>query len=480
MHDFDFGVIGGGAAGLTAAAGAARLGLKTLLVEREGRLGGDCLHYGCVPSKTLIKTAKVRRHMARAAEFGLPEIQLPPVDFRMVRARIETVISVIQKHDSVERFCSLGAKVEFGQARFVDEHVIELNGRRISAAKWLIATGSNPAVPELPGLKDAGFLTNKDVFYMDRLPESLVVLGGGPIAVEMAQAFRRLGSRVALIQRGGQILSKEDKDMADAVLEALQAEGVDVRLNARATRVEAFGGKTKIFFECKDGGEDFLFTESILVAQGRAVGVDGLGLENAGVRFEKSGIPVDARMRTNQSHIFAAGDVTGKYQFTHAAGYEAGIALANVAFRLPRKADYKWLPWCTFCDPELASIGLNEKRAAEQGITVRPIIQEFRANDRALAEGEGVGKLKLLLDDKDRPVGVQIVGPGAGELLGEWSAALAGGLRLSTLAGAVHAYPTLAEINKAAAGTVIGEKLFSPIVQKGLALFFNYKGRACG
>jgi len=478
-YDFDLGVIGGGAAGLTIAAGASQLGAKTLLIEKESALGGDCLHYGCVPSKTLIKTAKVYHEIKHAVKFGLPQVDIKPVDFQQVSNRIRSVIDVIQKHDSVERFCSLGAKVEFGQAEFIDEHSIRLHGKTYSAKTWTIATGSSPANPPFAGLDTVSYLTNKDIFYLDKLPGSMIILGGGPIAIEMAQAFNRLGTRVNVIQRSNQILSKEDKDMADIVMAQLSGEGVYFALDSSIVKIMEENGSKQVTIKNKEGKVETISAETLLVAMGRGPNINGLGLDNIGLTFTNKGIEVDSRLRTNHKHIYAAGDITGKYQFTHAAGYEGGIVISNAIFHLPRKTDYTFLPWCTYTSPELASIGLNEKGATAAGIKYSVWTEEFKNNDRSLAEGEETGKIKMLLDEKEKTIGVQILGPHGGDLLGEWVAVLNGKVKLSTLAGAVHPYPTLGEINKRVAGSFLSGKIFSPTVKKGLKLFFHLKGRAC-
>jgi pyruvate/2-oxoglutarate dehydrogenase complex dihydrolipoamide dehydrogenase (E3) component len=478
-YDFDLGILGGGAAGLTITAGAARLGAKTLLVEKDSALGGDCLHYGCVPSKTLIRTARAYHDIRHAEKFGLPPVDVGPVDFKQVSKRIRSVISVIQKHDSVERFCRLGARVEFGQAEFIDEHSIRLGDRTYSARTWAITTGSSPAVPPFAGLDSVSYLTNRDIFYMDTLPASMIILGGGPIAMEMAQAFNRLGTRITVIQRSGQILSREDRDLADAVMERMTEEGVSFALGSSIVAVAEKDGGKEVTFKTNTGEIKALTAEALLVAMGRSTNVDGLGLENIGIVYTGKGIEVDSRLRTNHKHIYAAGDITGKYQFTHAAGYEGGIVVANAIFHLPRKTDYTYLPWCTYTSPELASIGLNEKGAQAAGIKYSLWSEEFRNNDRSLAEGEETGRIKMLLDEKEKPIGIQILGPHAGELLSEWVAVLNGRMKLSTLAGAIHPYPTLAEINKRVAGTFLSEKIFSDTVRKGLKIFFNFKGRAC-
>jgi pyruvate/2-oxoglutarate dehydrogenase complex dihydrolipoamide dehydrogenase (E3) component len=478
-YNFDIGVIGGGAAGLTVTAGAAQLGAKTLLVEKEKELGGDCLHYGCVPSKTLIKTAHIYHYMKNSKEYGLPPVELPPVDFRDVANRIQAVISTIQEHDSEERFCKLGAKVEFDEATFIDEHSVRLNGATISAKNWVLATGSSPGNPPIEGLDKTPYITNKDNFSLDHLPNSMIVLGAGPTATEMAQAFCRLGSKVTVVQRSKQILSKEDKDMADMVMRVMSSEGVTFHLNSSVVKVRDIGGGREVVIKNGEDKTIQLRAETILVAMGRTVNLEGLGLENIGIEYNRKGVQVDERLRTKQKHIYGAGDVTGKNQFTHAAGYEGGIVISNAIFHLPRKTDYTFMPWCTYTDPELASIGMNEKAAEAAGIEYAVWTEEFKDNDRSLAEGENVGKIKMILDEKEKPIGVQILGPQAGELLSEWVAVLNGKVKLSTLASAVHPYPTLGEINKRVAGAFFSPKIFSDKVKKGLHIFFHLKGRAC-
>ncbi len=478
-YDFDIGIIGGGSAGLTIAAGSAMLGAKTLLVEKEKSLGGDCLHFGCVPSKTLIKTARVYHLIKQAKKFGLPEMSLKPVDYKSVAGRIQSVIDVIQKHDSPERFCELGARVEFGSPRFIDEKSIEIEGRTYSAGNWVIATGSSPAVPPIEGLDNTPYITNREIFSLDHLPESMVVLGGGPIGIEMAQAFCRLGSKVTVIQRENQILGKEDKDLADQVMNVMNSEGVIFYLNASVLRVKDRGREKEVVIKTADG-ELSLKGHTILVAIGRAFNLEGLGLENIGVQFDRRGLKLDDRLRTTQKHIYGAGDATGQYLFTHAAGYEGGIVIRNAIFHLPAKVNYTNIPWCTYTDPELASIGMNETRAKDAGIRYSVWTEPFRRNDRSLAEGEENGVIKMILDEKEKPVGIQILGPHAGELLSEWVAIMNGKSKLSTIASAVHPYPTLGEINKRVIGNLFAEKIYSEKVKKGLKFFFSLRGRACG
>ena len=477
-YDYDIGVIGGGAAGLTVASGASQLGVKTVLIEKEPKLGGDCLHYGCVPSKTLIKSASVYHKMRTASRYGLPSVELPPVDMSQVNARIQSVVDTIQVHDSEERFCSLGVKVVFGDAQFVDDHVVEYDGKRISAKQWVLATGSEPVPLPIPGLEEVDYLTNKDVFCLDKLPVSLIVVGGGPIGCEMAQAFSRLGTEVRILQRNCQILTAEDEDMAEIVQDGLKSEGIKLDLCANTKEIKKVPGGVEVTYE-RDGEMHVIKAEKLLVAAGRAPSVGGLKLENAGVEYDARGVKTDLRLRTNQKHIFAAGDVLGKYQFTHAAGYEGGIVISNAVFHLPRKVDYTWLPWCTYTEPELACIGMNEKAAQKAGREYSIWEEGFVDNDRAQAEGEPGGKIKLVLDKKEKPLGVQIVGIHAGELAAEWVAVLNSKTGLSTLASAMHPYPTVAEINKKVAGKVLSSKIFSKKVRKTLGFIFDYKGRAC-
>ncbi len=477
--DYDIGIVGGGAAGLTVASGAAQLGAKVLLIEKESSLGGDCLHFGCVPSKTLIHSARVYHLMQHAERFGLPKASIPPVDFKQIAKRIQKVIATIQQHDSEERFCGLGAKVLFGEAVFKDEHTIDLEGHRKSAKNWVIATGSSPVAPPIPGLHNTAFLTNREIFSLDQLPESMVILGGGPIGIEMAQAFNRLGTSVTVVDRSAQILGKEDKDMADRVASIMEDEGVTFYLEASIEEVQEGHGRKSVIIIDKSGESKVLNTEAILVAMGRAPNIDNMGLEDIGVAYDRYGIAVDSRMRTNHKHIYAAGDVSGGFQFTHAAGYEGGIVVSNAVFRLPRKADYTYLPWCTYTDPELASIGMNEKTALAKGLDYSVWSEAFKDNDRSLAEDETSGSVKMILDAKEKPLGVQILGPRAGDLLSEWVAILNGKVKLSKLAAAVHPYPTMGEINKRVVGNFFSPKIFSEKVQKGLKFFFHLKGRAC-
>ncbi|HAJ28374.1 MAG TPA: mercuric reductase [Syntrophus sp. (in: bacteria)] len=480
-YDYDLGIIGGGAAGLTATAGAAQFGAKTLLIEKTARLGGDCLHFGCVPSKTLIRTAGIWALARRSAEFGLPALSLPPVNLGAVMARVQAVIDTIQHHDSPERFCGLGAAVQFGSPSFADEHVVDLDGKRISAKSWIIATGSRPAVPPIDGLATVPYWTNETVFSQTTLPGRLIVLGGGPIGLEIAQSFARLGSKVMIVEFMEQILGPEDADMAEILKSRLEAEGVVIHTGTKALKLESKGTAIllTVASDANEGQTKIIEGDALFLSTGRQPNIGDLELVKAGVNFTTGGIPTDARMKTNISHIYACGDVNGRLPFTHVAGYEAGIALTNAVLHLPRKADYAKIGWCTYTDPEVASIGYNEKRARKEGLEYRIMEESFGDNDRALTEGESLGKIKMLLDGKDKMLGCQIIGAHAGELIHEWIIAVNGGVKLSTMAGAVHVYPTLSEISKRVAGRVFADKLFGDGTKKILKFLFNLKGRAC-
>jgi pyruvate/2-oxoglutarate dehydrogenase complex dihydrolipoamide dehydrogenase (E3) component len=478
--EYDIGVIGGGAAGLTVVAGAAQFGAKAVLIEKRDRLGGDCLHFGCVPSKALIHAAAVWARARRTEQYGLPGFALPPVDLGAVMDRVRAVIEEIQPHDSEERFCKLGAAVRFGMAHFVDPHTVQLNGQRITARSWVIATGSRPLLPPVEGLMSVPCWTNMTLFSQRSLPARLLGLGGGPIGLEMGQAFARLGSRVTVVELSDRILAQEDEDMAGIVRERLEAEGLVLLTGTKTLRAETAGSAVRLSVQPAAGGAtQVLEGDALLVATGRRPNVESLNLEAAGVAFSPQGIPTDARLRTNVPHIYACGDVHGKFGFTNVAGYEGSVALTNAILRLPRKADYSRVPWCTFTDPEIASVGLNEQRAAKAGVTYRVLQEPFATNDRALAEGAPAGKIKVLVSPAGKILGCQIVGAHAGELIHEWVAAMNGGVKLSTLAGAIHVYPTFSEISKRVAGSLFAERLFSDRTKAALGFFFRLKGRAC-
>ncbi len=455
--DYDVIVIGGGAAGLTSSIWSAQLGSRTLLVEKEEKLGGDCLHFGCVPSKSLLKSAHVYHLMKHSKDYGLPEVKLPPVDFSKVRGRIQGIIAGIQKHDSPEAFKKqYNIDTIFGTPKFIDPQTVVIDGEKISAKKFILATGSSPRIFPIDGLDKGKYFTNIDIFSLDKLPESMIVLGGGPIGVEMAQAFARLGTKVTVVEAMDCIMGREDKEVACFVHQILEQEGIQFEMNVKAKKVERFADTIKLTIEKKDGSHCTVEAKALLVATGRAPNVKGLDLEKAGVEYVPQGIKVNAHLQTTAKNIFACGDCNGGYQFTHVAEYEARIAALNA--KLPvsiLKTDFSSIAWCTYTDPEAASVGLNEEMAKQKGIVYKIYRYEFTSLDRALAEGQNRGFIKILTDTSRRLIGVQIVGLHAGELIHEWVAVLNGKMDIGRIEKSIHIYPTLAQINKKVSGTYL-------------------------
>ena len=475
-YDYDMIIIGGGAAGLTVAAGAAQLGAKTALIEKD-RLGGDCLFYGCVPSKTLIKSAKVYHYARNLRAFGLPEIDVPPCNLKSVMDHVKKVIDKVAVHDSVERFQGMGVDVIFGSPEFVSDHEVRMNGRTLSGSRFTIATGSRPMIFPIEGLQRTGFITNVEIFSQEDLPGRLVVLGAGPIGAELAHAFVRLGSKVTLIDVLESPLNFEDPDIADVVIRQMVDDGISLRMESKAKRTYRDGSHKVMVVESREGNEEDIACDEILVATGRRPNIEGLNLEAAGVNYTKRGIETDDRMQTSTKHIYAAGDVNGKFPFTHVAGAEGSIIVRNGIMHIPGKINYNMTPWVTFTDPEIASIGYNEKRAEEQGIRYDIHVEEYEEVDRALAESEYQGKIKILTESgSDKIIGVQIVGLHAGELIGSSILALNKKMKLSDLATPIFAYPTLSEIHKKSAGKYYAQKIFSPKVRSILKLIFGYQG----
>jgi len=462
MEKFDYGmiVIGGGAAGLTSSIWSANLGIKTLIVEKEKKLGGDCLHYGCVPSKSLIKSAYVYHLMKKSQEFGLPKSDLKPVDFKKIRERIQKIIATIQKNDSPKFFKSqYNIDTKFGSPKFIDKHTISLNGKKITSKKFIIATGSSPRIFPIEGLSEVNYITNIDIFSLDKLPESMIVMGGGPIGVEMAQAFNRLGSKVTIVETMDCVLSKEDKDVSCYVHKLLEEEGLRFETNAKGKKAEQSDDTIKLTIERMDGSKKTIKAKALLVATGRAPNVEGLDLEKADVAYDRGGVKVNKYLQTSQKNIFACGDCNGGFQFTHVAEYEARIASLNA--KLPfsiLKTDFSSIAWCTYTDPEVASVGLNETMAKKSGIEYDLYKHEFTHLDRALAEGETKGFIKILTNKKKKLIGVQMVGLHAGELIHEWVPIINSKMDIGKIEKTIHIYPTLAQINKKVSGNYLANQ----------------------
>lgn len=471
-------IVGGGAAGLTATVGCAQLGLKTLLIDRE-KLGGDCLYYGCVPSKSLIKSATVYQHARDFSHFGLPEHELPPVEMPKVNERVQNVIQTIAKHDSPERFEKLGAEVRLRPVRFLSPHELRIDdSETVSAKKIVLATGSGPRFVPIPGLAEAGYITNKEVFSLPRRPDHLLVIGSGPIGTEMSQAFLRLGARVTVFDLAGQMLPKEDADMAEIVSKRVSAEGADLRLGVKIKEVRSRDGRKIIVLETDDGGEEEIAGDEILLSAGRQGNSEGLDIEKAGVEAERSFFKVNDKLQTSQKHIYAAGDCNGKFLFTHVAGAEGSMVVRKAALHAPGKMSYESVPWCTYTDPELASIGYNETRAKQAGIDYKVYTEAFHGNDRALAEGESEGLVKVLTDKRDRVIGMQIAALHAGDLLLPGLFAQSERWKVSRLMNPIYPYPTMGETEKRLGSNVMAPKLFNDKVRGLLKFFFGYRGTA--
>jgi pyruvate/2-oxoglutarate dehydrogenase complex dihydrolipoamide dehydrogenase (E3) component len=454
-------ILGGGAAGLVVASVASQLGLKVTLIEAREKLGGDCLHYGCVPSKTLLHCARMVQQQRHAAKLGLLEGAEPVVDFQAVTGYVRSVIDTIQQHDDPERFRGYGCEVLFGQGRFVGPRKLEVGGEVLVGKRIVIATGSSPFVPPIEGLEAAGYLTNEQLFSLDTLPEHLAILGGGPIGIEMAQAFRRLGSRVSVLMRGDTILQNDDPELAAQLQAVLAEEGIEFICDSELLRTDRReDGQLNLTLKVA-GEEREMPVSELLVATGRKPNIEGLNLEAAGVEAGRRGITVDERLRTSNRRIYACGDVCGPYQFTHMAEYQAGIVISNALFRFPKKVDYRVVPWVTYTDPELAAVGLSEQQAREQGLEIEVLRFPFKEVDRAITEGTAVGTTKFVVH-KGRIVGASILGPRAGELLHEIVLAMKSGARISTLSATIHAYPTLSQVHRRTVNTHFSGKLFSP------------------
>jgi pyruvate/2-oxoglutarate dehydrogenase complex dihydrolipoamide dehydrogenase (E3) component len=461
MPTYDLVILGGGAGGLVAASGAAQLGARVALVEKERALGGDCLHYGCVPTKTLVRTAKVRDLMRRAPEFGLPRPDNLRVEFAAVMEHMRAVIARVGEHDDPGRFEAMGVAIYWGAGRFLNPHELEAGGERIRGRRFVIATGSRPVIPRIPGLEEAEPLTNISALQLNHQPQSLAILGAGPIGMEFAQVFHRLGTQVTVIEKLGQILPREDAEVAGVLQALLEREGIGIHTCTEVKEVRRVHGRKALIAQCPTGEKTFE-AEAILTAVGRAPNIEGLQLEAAGVAYTKQGIVVDSTLRTSAHDIYACGDVTGLYPFTHMAEYQAGIIVANALFPFfRRKADYRVVPWVTFTDPELGRVGLTEEEARKAHGDVKVYRLPFRDVDRAVAEGEAEGLIKLICDRKLRIVGAHVLGPGGGDLLHEYVLAMRAGLPLTRLSTTIHAYPTLAQAVKRTADQYYREKLFT-------------------
>ncbi len=455
----DICVIGGGSGGLSVAAGASQMGARGALIEK-GPMGGDCLNSGCVPSKALIACAGAAHAVGRAAAFGV-QAGDPKIDGAAVHAHIRRTIEAIEANDSVERFRGLGVSVIEAEGRFSGPAELRAGGTTVHARRFVIATGSGPFVPPVPGLDGVPYMTNETVFDLKRIPGHLIVIGGGPIGIEMAQAYRRLGARVTVLEMFS-ILAKDDPELADVIRRRLTAEGVDISEGVKVVGASGSGSgeNLRVSFEAADGSQGMVTGTHILVAAGRRPNLDGLGLDAAGVETSRQGIAVDARLRTTNKKIFAIGDVAGGMQFTHVAGYHAAVVIKNALFRLPARAVMTAVPWVTYTDPELAQVGLSEAAAREKGLKINVLRWPFADNDRARAERKTDGMVKVVTDNRGRILGCGIAAAGAGELIQPWILALSRKMKVGAIANMIAPYPTLGEASKRAAGSFFAPTLF--------------------
>jgi pyruvate/2-oxoglutarate dehydrogenase complex dihydrolipoamide dehydrogenase (E3) component len=460
----DICVIGAGSGGLSVAAAAAAFGVSTVLIERD-KMGGECLNTGCVPSKALLAAAKRAELAKNSQAFGVSASSID-VDFAKVHAHVHEVIAAIAPTDSVERFSGLGVRVIKGHAWFKDHRTVIVGDQyEIRARRFVIATGSQPAVPPIPGLDTGPYLTNENIFELKELPPRLVIVGAGPVGLEMAQAFRRLGSAVTVLEVA-QPLAKDDPECTAIVLAQLEREGVIIRSGVQVTRVTHGAGGVVITFD--DGGREETISGSyVLVATGRQPTVDGLDLNAAGIKYEPDGIMVNRKLKTSNGRVYAVGDVvSGQPRLTHAANYQAGLVIRNALFHMPVRVDQGSVPWVTYTEPELAHTGLTEAQARARRIKFRIARWPYHDNDRAQAERTTRGHIKVITDRHGKILGTTIVGAQAGELITAWTLAIAQRLNIRAFTGIVLPYPTLSEIGKRAAIDYFSPSLTSPWVRR--------------
>jgi pyruvate/2-oxoglutarate dehydrogenase complex dihydrolipoamide dehydrogenase (E3) component len=468
-------VIGAGTAGLVAAAGAAGLGAKVALIERH-LLGGDCLNVGCVPSKGIIRAARAVHDARSSRDFG---VQCGPdlaIDFGKAMERMRRIRAGISAHDSAKRFSKeLGVDVFFGDGKFTGRDSIEVAGKHLRFKKAAICTGARAADPPITGIAETGYLTNENVFWLTELPRRLAVIGGGPIGCELAQTFARMGSQVTILQRGGHVLPREDADAAEFVHKTLTRDGVALRLWAKILKVKKRGDEKIVFLE-EDGRTAELAVDEILVGVGRAPNVEGLDLEKAGIAYDpRDGVKVNDRLQTSNPRVFAAGDICFPYKFTHTADALARIVIANALFMAKQRASALVIPWCTYTDPEVAHVGMNEKEAKDKGIDVLTLTVPLSDVDRALLDGEAEGFARVhLKKGSDRILGATIVARHAGEMVNELSLAITAGLGLSAIGKTIHPYPTQAEAIKKLADAY-NRKRLTPMVKKILTAWLKWQ-----
>lgn len=468
-YDFDIIIIGAGSAGLVVASGAASLGAKVCLIEKD-KMGGDCLNTGCVPSKSFLKAAHLSKDIDESYKFGL-SIKEKQVDMKAVMGRVKEVIESIAPHDSKERYEALGVKVLKGQARFLDKHTLEINHKKIKGKKIVIATGSEPFVPEIPGLKTIDYLSNENIFSLDQQPKHLIVLGGGPIGLELGQGFCHLGSKVTIIDRNDHLFKKDDSEVGPLMENIFRSHGMSLKMSSSIKGLEKKENQINVTIETPEGTE-IISGDQILLSLGRKPYTKGLNLEGLGINLSSKGhVVTNEKLQTNIKNIYACGDVTGPFQFTHSANYQAGIVIRNALFPLYSKTNYRNMSWTTYTKPEVAHVGLTEASAQSKGLLGKTLMISLDSVDRAKAESDLNGFLKVVLNKKHQIIGASLVGEKAGEMIPLISLAIYKKLKATVFQNLILSYPTEAEIFKKASLEML-KSAFKPWQKKIIKKIF--------
>ena len=472
-YNYDIIILGGGSAGIVSGVMAGALGMRVLLIEK-GKMGGECLNTGCVPSKALLHAARVAHTLRTADEVGLKSVSVTREDAAGVLRHVRAMIQAVEDADATTKLLTdNGVEIRYGSASFTDPHMLELDGKRLTADHFILATGSSPKTPDIAGLADAGYLTNQTVFDLDAIPESLLVIGGGPNGVEMAQAFCRLGSRVTLVQNRERLLPRDDVELASALAAVLREEGVDLRFSASVESVRADRGRKVAVVRQHDGLAEIV-CDGVLATVGRVPNTAGLNLEAAGVDYGAESVKTNARLQTTAPHIYACGDLLGRDQFSHMAEYEAKTVVRNIVFPGESRADFHLSPWATFTDPEVVHLGLTEEDAKAQGLAYEVYRQPFAQNDRAITDNEVRGFVKVLTTGLGGKIlGVHIFGPRGGELMQEWTLAMRHGHSIRAIADLVHIYPTLSMACQHAAQRWYESKGREPLAKAALGAYVH-------
>jgi len=463
-NDYDLIVLGGGAAGFVSAKMARGLGKKVALIEKN-RLGGDCTWFGCIPSKTLIKVSMMAHQIKNTGKFGLPQNTDISLNTDHVMEHVRSVVKRVYNGHTPETFTKIGIDILFGEAQFIDNHRIALGDTVLSAKKYMIATGSSPFVPDILGLDAVPYHTNRTIFNIEKLPASMIVLGGGPIGTELAMAFNRLGVRVHILETADRILIREDRELADMLSQNIQGEGITLITKIKPLRYFAENGRIVLAYQDEKNHAGTIDADAALIAIGREPNVQGLNLDKAGVEYSAQGIKTDERLQTTASNIYACGDVVGPYRFSHMAEYQAVIATRNALLPFPKKVDYRHVAWCTFTDPELAHAGLTEQEArAKLGDRIRVYRHEYKNTDRGKTDGIESGMSKFICDSRGTLIGVHILGKHAGDLIHEAQLIKSLGMPFYKIYSAIHIYPTLSDIVRQPAKLCYIDRLRSNII----------------